>query len=229
MKNIKYLAIGALVALSLTSCDKDTEGLTDLLYYPVITLDGGYVAIPMGGTFVEPGFTATLGSEDLTSQVVVSNNINNQELGRYQVKYSVSSPEGFMANVTRDVYVATPGQIENIYFGESAYGTRHYYNAPIRIFDNGDGTYTVEDILGGFYCYGRYPTYLGVMDFFADAVFHLDGEDVVLDEVGEWYFDVYPISIETGKYDAANETFTLNLDFDGDPVYVQLVGVQLTN
>ena len=103
------------------------------------------------------------------------------------------------------------------------------YNAPIKVLDNGDGTYTVDDILGGFYCYGRYPSYLGVMDFFADAVFHLEGDAVVLDEVGSWYFDQYPITIVEGIYDAASETFTLDLDFDGDPFYVQLVGIQLTN
>lgn len=229
MKNIKYLAICALVAMSLTSCDKDTEGLTDMIYYPVISLDGGYVAMPLGGTYEEPGYVATLGTEDLTGQVIVANNINNHKLGKYQVTYSVMSPEGFLASESRDVYVASPGQIQNIYFGESQYGSRHYYNAPIKVLDNGDGTYTVDDILGGFYCYGRYPSYLGVMDFFADAVFHLEGDAVVLDEVGSWYFDQYPITIVEGIYDAASETFTLDLDFDGDPFYVQLVGIQLTN
>ena len=230
MKNIKYLAMGALVALSLTSCDKDTEGLTDVLYYPVITLDGGYVAIPLGGTYVEPGYSAALGSEDLTDQVEVTNNINPQQLGRYQVRYSVMSPEGFSASESRYVYVATPGQVQNLYFGESQYGSRHYYNAPIKVMDNGDGTYTIDDILGGFYCYGRYPSYLGVLDFFADAVVRIDGDNVELvGDVGSWYFDAYPISIVEGKYDAAKETFTFDLDFDGDPVYVQLVGVQLTN
>ena len=230
MKNIKYLAIAALVTLALTSCDKETKGLTDLLYYPVITLDGAYVAIPLGGTYVEPGYSASLGDDDLTSEVKVTNNINNQELGRYEVRYSVLSPDGYSAAERRYVYVASPGQVENIYFGESQYGSRHYYNAPIMITDNGDGTYTIDDILGGFYCYGRYPTYLGVMDFFADAIIHIEDDgNVVLDEVGEWYFDAYPITIVEGKYDAAKEVMTLDLDFDGDPFYVQLVGVQLTN
>ena len=48
MKNLKYLAIGALVALSLTSCNKDTEGLTDILYYPVITLEGDDIVLLSG-------------------------------------------------------------------------------------------------------------------------------------------------------------------------------------
>lgn len=226
MKKFKYLAIGALVALSLTSCDKDTEGLTDVLYYPVITLDGGDVVLKLGEDYQEPGYSADLNGEDVTGQVVVSNNIDNTALGNYVVRYAVKNPEGFTATETRNVYVANPGHIENLYFGESQYGSRHYYKAPIKVLDNGDGTYTVDDILGGFYSYGRYPNYLGVLDFFADAIIHFEGDNVILDEVGSWYFGQYPITIVEGKYDAEAETITLDLDFDGDPFYVQLVGVR---
>ena len=226
MKNIKYLAMVALVALSLSSCDKDTEGLTDITYYPVITLNGGDVILKLGENYVDPGYSADLNGEDVTSQVVVTNNIDNTTFGSYKVNYSVKNSDGFSATESRNVFVCNPGHIDNLYFGESQYGSRHYYNAPIKVLDNGDGTYTVDDILGGFYCYGRYPGYLGVYDFFADAVIHLDGDNVILDEVGSWYFDAYPISIVEGKYDAEAETFTFDLDFDGDPFYVQLVGVR---
>ena len=105
MKNIKYLAMGALVALSLTSCDKDTEGLTDVTYYPVITLEGGDVLLNLGENYVDPGYSADLGGEDVTSQVVVNDNIDNSSIGLYQVTYTVTNADGFSATATRNVIV----------------------------------------------------------------------------------------------------------------------------
>ena len=97
--------MGALVALSLTSCDKDTEGLTDVTYYPVITLEGGDVLLNLGENYVDPGYSADLGGEDVTSQVVVNDNIDNSSIGLYQVTYTVTNADGFSATATRNVIV----------------------------------------------------------------------------------------------------------------------------
>jgi hypothetical protein len=94
MKNLKYLAIGALVALSLTSCNKDTEGLTDILYYPVITLEGDdIVLLSVGDKYEEPGYSAALGDEDYTANVKVSTDLDTSEPGFYTVTYSAVNPE----------------------------------------------------------------------------------------------------------------------------------------
>ena len=214
MKNIKYLAIGALVAMSLTSCDKDTEGLTDITYYPLMTVLGGDVVMKVGDTYVDPGVHAEMNGEDISDQVVATNNINNQKHGFYKVTYSVKNPDGITATASRNVYVTNPGHFDNVYWGESMNpsGSRHFYNAPIIINDNGDGTYTINDLLGGYYCYGLYPGYDAYgYDFFVESIVHLDGDQVILDKEGDWYF-----------YDPDDPTLILESTWDADAGTVYL-------
>ncbi len=217
-----------MVALGFTSCDDSSEGLTRITYYPVIELEGDAVAINLGEDYVEPGYTATLNGEDISSTVVTSNDIDNTTLGVYSVNYSAVNADGFYANESRDVYVIDEGKVATVYMAESQYGTRHYYNNPIVINDNGDGTYTIEDILGGFYALGRYPGYEAYgYDFWAEAVITVHPEDraVELVSVGSWYFGRYTIEIGESDYDPETGVITLDLDFAGDPFYVQLVPV----
>jgi len=170
MKNIKYLAIVTLLALSLASCDKETEGLTDLTYYPVITLEGGDVLLGIGDTYVDPGYSADLGGEDVTSQVVVTNNIDPSSIGLYQVNYTVTNSDGFSASATRNVIVYDPSV--NVYIGgeyetdmtATLYGTAGRTFADYAAgYGNTDqcvgiiwteiapGFYYVNDLFGGWY------------------------------------------------------------------------------
>lgn len=224
----KYLlSIIALSSLLLVSCEKESEGLARITYYPILTVNGGDAAINIGDTYTDAGCTATLNGVDISDQVQSTNNINNAVLGAYNVNYIVFNEDGFSASASRNVYVTNGTNFDNIYLSACRYGSRSYTNLPIKIADNGDGTYTIEDILGGFYALGRYPTYLGRLDFFADAVIQLNGDNTItLISVGNWYWSSDPtaaISITTGTYDPATATITLNIDFGGDPFYVQLV------
>ena len=169
MKNIKYLAIGALVALSLTSCEKDTEGLTDITYYPVITLEGGDVAVPVGQDYVDPGYTADLGGEDVTDQVVITTDFDKSQIGLYSVNYTVTNPDGFSATETRNVFVYDPSvtlDISGTYdvdMNESMYQQARTYADRAAYYGNTDqctgitftqllpGMYYVNDIFGGWY------------------------------------------------------------------------------
>jgi len=81
MKKILYI----LMALTLVavSCEKTTEGLTGITYYPVITLNGDYGVIYLGETYEDPGCVAIMNGEDVSSQVTVNSNINPNQIGEY--------------------------------------------------------------------------------------------------------------------------------------------------
>lgn len=221
MKNLKYLAIGALVALSLTSCNKDTEGLTDILYYPVITLDGDdIVLLNVGDKYEEPGYSAALGDEDYTANVKVSTDLDTSEPGFYTVTYSAVNPEGFAATVTREVWVKNPGHFNNIYLAECWHASnpaRHYYDSPISIsaVDESQGLYIISDVLAGYYAYGIYPQYRNTYDFFAEALLQLDGTDITMLEEGDWYFydGEDPEEMYDGKWDPETGIVTYRLNY----------------
>ena len=221
MKNLKYLAIGALVALSLASCDKDTEGLTDVLYYPVITLDGdNTILMTVGDSYVEPGFSAALGDEDYTGNVKVTTDLDTSNPGFYTVTYSVANPEGFSAVATRNVWVNNPGHFDNIYWAECWHKTnaaRHYYNCPtsIQAVDASQGLYMINDVLAGYYAYGIYPQYRNSYDFYAEALLQLDGTDITMLEEGDWYFadPDDPEVMYDGKWDPETGIITYRLNY----------------
>ena len=221
MKNLKYLAIGALVALSLTSCNKDTEGLTDILYYPVITLEGDdIVLLSVGDKYEEPGYSAALGDEDYTANVKVSTDLDTSEPGFYTVTYSAVNPEGFAATVSREVWVKNPGHFNNIYLAECWHASnpaRHFYDSPISIsaVDESQGLYIISDVLAGYYAYGIYPQYRNSYDFYAEALLQLDGTDITMLEEGDWYFydDEDPEEMYDGKWDPETGIVTYRLNY----------------
>jgi hypothetical protein len=223
-KNIFFAMLLALAAPVLTSCsDKDSEDKSRITYYAVLELNGdANMTTPVGAPFTDPGCKATMGGEDVSDLIQVTGSVNSNVVGFYPLGYTVVNADGFPASTSRMVAVVDPNNFASAYYGESQYGSRHYYNAPIGIHDNGDGTYTIDDILGGFYCYGRYPSYLGVLDFFLDAVIKLNADNSIdLVSYGNWYWgDDVPTFLD-GNYDPATGVVSLNMDF-GAPFTVRL-------
>ena len=74
---------------------------------PSISLTGGTVTLERAvDTYVEPGFSAADGADDLTSAVVVSNNVDAATVGDYHVNYDVTDKSGNVATrVSRQVLV----------------------------------------------------------------------------------------------------------------------------
>lgn len=226
-KNIFFAAMLAFASLGLSSCsDDETEGLSRITYYAILELnDDPYMSVQKGSTFADPGCKATMAGQDVSDQVVTSGTVNTDKLGFYTVNYKVTNSDGFSASANRTVAVVDKTNFASTYYGESQYGSRHYYNAPLNVTDNGDGTYTIDDIAGGFYCYGRYPGYDAYgYDFFLEATIKLNADNtvsLVSCNGDNWYWEI-PIDITTGTYDPATGTITFVLDFDGDPMYVTL-------
>ena len=109
MKKIFYIAFAA-AALVASACNKiTTEGVTGTTYYADIVLEGGEsVNWPIGQAWVEPGYTATVNGEDVTSAVVVSDDIDIDVPGAYTVSYMHTNVDGYTAGVERTVYVCDP-------------------------------------------------------------------------------------------------------------------------
>ena len=214
-KNLILLLSAAFLVLA-TSCEKTSQGLTRITYYPVISLQGDnpYV-VQLGGTYTEPGYSASLNGEDYTSGVKVDSNVNPAVPGIYAVTYSATNPDGCSWSTTRDVYVLNPGGVANVYISHCWMGSRDYKNLPIVISPVSDGVYEIEDICGGFYCYGRYPGYEPTYDFHGEVQFSLneDGTFNIL-KIGGWYFkNSFDYTNITGGYDF--ETGVFDYDFDG--------------
>lgn len=201
----------------LTSCsDDESEGKSRITYYAILELNGdANITSQVGQAFNDPGCVATMGGEDVSDQIVTTGTVNTNTLGFYDITYTVVNPDGFAASATRTVAVVDKNNFASTYFGESQYGSRHYFNAPIEIKSLGGNSYRINDILGGFYAYGRYPTYLGVYDFFLDAVITLnDDNSITLNEYGDWYWGDDVPTLLSGSYDPASGTVRLDMDFD---------------
>lgn len=226
-KNILFMTMLAMAGFTLSSCsDKETEGTSRITTYAVLELNGdAYETVQLGSSYNDPGCTAKMGDEDVTDKIVTDGAVNTNELGYYDLSYRVINADGFAANASRTVAVVDKANFASPYFAESQYGSRHFYNAPIAIEDNGDGTYTIEDLAGGFYSYGRYPGYDAMgYDFFLDATLSLNADNTInlVECNGDNWFWGDPMTLTSGTYDPATGTVTLVLDFDGTPMYVTL-------
>lgn len=212
----------ALGVITLASCDKDTEGLSRITTYAVLEMNGeSFVKVNVGGSFNDPGCVATMGGEDVTDQIQVNSNVDTSKPGFYNVNYVVYNEDGFPASASRTVMVVDPNNFAGVYLGESEFGSRHYYNAPINITKRADGTFLIDDLAGGFYCYGRYPGYEPTYDFHLEAILQLNADNTI--EVlaqGSWYWGD-PMEDVSGSYDPATGTIKLVMDF-GAPFYVTL-------
>jgi len=227
-KNILFAFLLALaVPMLLTSCgDEESADKSRITYYAILELNGDqYMTTQLGESFSDPGCSATMGGEDVSDQVSVSGSVNTSKCGFYSLNYSVVNPDGFSASTSRTVAVVNKNSFASAYYGESQFGSRHYFNSPITISDNGDGTYTINDLAGGFYSYGRYPGYdANGYDFFLEATLKLNADntvELVACDGNNWYWGD-PMTITTGTYDPATGVVSLMLDFTGTPMAVIL-------
>ena len=216
MKKNFILFLSAALLVLATSCEKTSQGLTRITYYPVISLQGDnpYI-VQLGESYSEPGYTASLNGEDYTSGVKVSSNVNSAVPGIYSVTYSATNPDGCSWSTTRDVYVLNPGGVANIYIAHCWMGAREYNGIPTVVKPISDGVYEIDDMCGGFYYAGRYPGYEPTYDFHADTQFTLNEDGTFnVTKIGDWYFKTsFDYGNITGGYDF--ETGIFDYDFDG--------------
>lgn len=220
-KNIFFTMIFALISMALVSCeDKETEGLSRFTYYPLLEIEGdGYMVIDKGSNFQDPGFTATLNGEDVSDQVTVNSNLDTSKSGIYTIVYSIKNADGIAANARRTVVVLDPNSaVEGFYLNSAdSYRLRQdaqvAYGAPyeVLIIDRGDGSYSVDDLLGGWYCqragYGTNYAMAGVISIAGDGTL-----SAIRTSVPGW--GDAADSVE-GTFDAATGTLSMKVVYAG--------------
>ena len=88
-KSIFILSIIATVIFVFTGCEKKitTEDPSTITYFVTFDLEGGdTLTIPKGDAFVDPGFTAAEGTQDVTSKVTVTGSVNGLQVGLYVIR-----------------------------------------------------------------------------------------------------------------------------------------------
>ena len=220
-KNIFLMAL-AVASFALTSCSDDTsEGKSRITYYPTIEIEGeDPLLVAKGSTYTDPGYVSIMGGQDVSDKVTVTGLPDTSKSGDYTVTYTTTKNEdGFGASATRRVIVADANDpVEGLYWVlPTSYRVRAGANVayggsyPIVVLNNGDGTYTADDMLGGWY---YYRAGYGVR-YAMQAVFSVadDGTVALLaSQVPGWgdSHDDY-----TGTFDAATGTFTMNTVYAG--------------
>jgi hypothetical protein len=111
MKINKYLFyVLFLTAVLFSGCERvlDTEGISRITNYAIITLNGEqWNTIPVGGTFTDPGASAKAGDEEV--EVKVSGDVvDPTKPGVYTIVYTATNKDGYAATERRYVGVIAP-------------------------------------------------------------------------------------------------------------------------
>lgn len=223
-KNILYLMFLVLPSIALTSCEGDSsEGLTRITYYPVLTMEGDEVMqVDKGTTFVDPGCTAEMDGEDVTDQIVTTGTVDTSTSGVYTITYAAYNSDGFSATTTRTVVVLDPNDPIEGYYDTDPASYRLYNGSQteygdsyeVLVINNGDGTYSFDDLLAGWYSVrAGYGT-----SYAMQAVVAIDDDgkmSLVSSLVSGWGDSASALE---GSFDAATSTMTWNVEYTTYPM-----------
>lgn len=187
--------------MGMISCSEEDHSDTRVTNFATIELEGDdFMVVNVGEPYTEPGYTAIEGTEDITSKVMVTGNVDTSKGGFYTLTYTAVNKDNFAASVERTVMVKNPNGIASAYFAE----TSQYSGAPITITDLGDGTYEIDDVMAGYYFFYKYPGYEPTYDFHLETVFKLNNDNTLTPvKSGSWYFSGTPPTLASGSYDPA--------------------------
>lgn len=162
MKKILSLLAFAAVLAGFTSCDYDSDDDAYVTHYVSFDLnEGSTYLVPVGSTYTDPGYTATEGTEDVTSKVVVGGDeVDANAVGIYNVTYSAANKDGFSASTSRQVLVYDPEvttdisgtySITNTTGSESLFDRYPVKGNSVTLTQLAPGLYSIDDYWGGLY------------------------------------------------------------------------------
>jgi hypothetical protein len=225
MKKIfRFLFITSITvfAVLLSSCisdeDKDSFGLSKVTTFPTLDLIGedAVLYLPLGEAYQEPGFSAAVGTEDITASVEVTS-INVSTTGLKTITYTAMNAEGYSISKTRDIYVYDAdgvniddlsGDYESV-IKRTAVSTGATANRgpfTLTLTKVCEGHYFCSDLLGGWYWIGGGASY---------AAYHYNGiirvaadGDVTADCIGTTPWGGYAYFLSGAAYDSETGTMT---------------------
>ena len=221
MKKFLLYISTALLILSTGSCEKESEGLTRITYYPVLTLEGETtIIIEKGGAFVEPGYSAVLNGTDVTESVVVKNTVDASTSGIYSVSYKITNEDGFSSSASRKIIVLDlKDNVEGIYAVDpDSYrdygGTIAKFGKPFEFLVINKGSYyEFDDLIAGWYA--QRANYGSKYAMQAQVTIDADGTMTLLDSLVPGWGDSADGMGADSKYDFDTHTFTYNVDYAG--------------
>ena len=169
MEKSRYiLSIIAVVFFMITGCEKkvSTEDDSIVTNFVAFDLEGGeLLTIPKGGAFVDPGYVAMEGTEDVTDDVEIIGTVNGTQVGLYEVTYVAVNKDGYESSVTRTVIVYDPAAPATDITGSysSTIDRRHLVTGAHAVRNAGyetsitklaPGFFYVSDFFGGYYEFG---------------------------------------------------------------------------
>lgn len=148
----------------MSGCEKSTttEDVSTITYYVTFNLEGASVMkIPLGQNYVDPGFTAMEGENDVTSEVTVQGSVDSEQLGLYTITYSAVNSDGYSSSTERTVIVYSPNAPSDDLSGTYSSNVhrrppydRSFNDLTVSITPVTSGIFAVSDLLGGFYDQG---------------------------------------------------------------------------
>lgn len=232
----------AVAVFTFASCDKDSEGLSSIIDYPKIVIQGDLFYInPIGETYVDKGCVATYQGQDYNSHVVVSglDEIDVNVPGLYYVNYTAVSPDGYEWTETRTVAVCDPAvdtdisgtwtTTENTY-RHTAKADTPYPEISTTIEYLCPGIFQVKDLLAAYYSLylGYLDAYGPDYDFDVEGIIQLTADNkLVLITAGD--ADAFgggsepsPEDFVDGKYDPETGTVSWVITWSGMDFHVEL-------
>ncbi|MBQ9532559.1 MAG: DUF5012 domain-containing protein [Prevotella sp.] len=229
-KNIFYSLLLALAVITLGSCDKDTEGLSSVIDYPILTIEGDeFLISPIGEAYVDPGCTATFQGADYTSNIVVEGveDIDVNVPGLYYVTYTAVGPNGFSWSATRTVAVCDPS-VDTDLSGTWTTTDATYRQTTSQVFYPGctteikylcPGIFQIKDYLAGYYSqYVGYQAAYPGYDFDVEGIFQLTADNEIVFVSGgpaAAFGSDLPSDFSEGAYDLATNTLHWQIVWSG--------------
>lgn len=226
-KYISLLAVPAL-ALLMGACSKETEDQTWIVTYgpDIEVLGETYQCWKSGVPYTDPGVNVTLDGKPLSDPVTVSTSMDFQDPqpGFYSIVYSLSTPDGKVAQGSRNVAVYSdlyPAQgWYKVDMAKSAYNSRSYLDrfgempVYVKVKARFDGNYDVSDLMGGFYetIYGYGSNYA------LTGVINIDNSNVVtiestyLTDGSSWAHTAS--SVDPGSFDPSTSTLQVGFVYN---------------
>jgi hypothetical protein len=124
MKNIiKIITLTFFIATVFTSCDKDSEGVSKVVTYPVFNLEGGnfITVVRAAGSFVDPGVQAFAG--DIEVPVITTGTVDLSTTGLYQIFYTAYDESGLFSVSTERKVLITDTILTEDYSGTYVHST----------------------------------------------------------------------------------------------------------
>ena len=221
MKRLKYLSLIAGALFVFSSCEKESEGLSNSNVLNFEIKGDETLLVPVGTTFTDPGFKILWNGEDVSEDVTVTQEVNSDVVGLYSVTYTFRNEQTGEEVRTRDVIVCDPAieadmsgtyTTQNGTFRTGTGTDVPYPGFNVTVRKIAPGFFQISDFLGGYYdqraTYGKAYAGSGYVQLKSDNTF------VLLSSYVPGWGDALS-SLENGIYKPEDQSLSWTANYAG--------------